>query len=110
MYANQGSSRRDFGKAVLDGMETSLATIGKGVRLSKVVLLAQGLPIVLLTFRQHQHHLHFPVILKETFDGAHQDGFAANGQELLGNVTTHTKSLATCYYDYCFQDKLKVKN
>ncbi len=110
MHPDQLGIRGDEGKSVLDGVETGFAAIGKGVGLREMVFIAERAPVFLLTLGQDKHHLHLLVILEKTVDGAHQNGLTSYGQKLLGNVTSHAKSLATCYYDYCFQDKLKVKN
>ena len=99
MHADELGIGRNFCQSVLDRVETGFAAIGKGVGLREMVLIAECAPIVLLTLGQDQHHLHLLVVQEKTVDGAHEDGLSTNGKELLGDVTSHAESLATCYDD-----------
>ena len=88
-----------FGKSVLHRMKTSGTTIGYGEDGGKGILLAEFSPVVLLVFGQHEHDLHGVVELKKALDGVHQDRFAMDRKELLGNVASHAQSLSTGYDD-----------
>ena len=80
-------------------METGCSAIGYGEDRSKGILLAELCPVVLLVFGQNEHDLHGGVELKKALDGVHQDGFAVDGKELLGDVASHAQSLSTGYDD-----------
>ena len=90
----------DEAEPVLYGMETSLTTVSQLVGYIEMVVLAQLQPILLLRLWQYKDNLKVSRILPKPFEGSHKYRLSPNGKKLLGYVAAHTKTLATCYYDY----------
>lgn len=77
-----------------------VATISYLVLDAEMMLLAELVPVCLLTLRQNQDDVQCRVIFMKTLYGAHQDRFARYRQELFWNLTSHAEAFASGYYDY----------
>ena len=64
-----------------------------------MIFLTELMPVILLSLRQNKDYLEVWRILPKPLYGAHKHWFACYGYELLGNVTSHAKSLAPSYYN-----------
>lgn len=86
---------RHQSQSVARTLETCRATVGQLIRNVKRILRTQRTPIVLLLLGQHEDEVQLRVVVMKTLQRAHKHGTAANGQELLGHVTAHARTLAT---------------
>ena len=86
-------------ETVLYGVETRLSAIGNLMFYIEVIILTELSPVVLLCLRQYEYDLERTRVRPEALQCAHQDGFAANGQELFGNVASHPQAFSACYYN-----------
>lgn len=90
-----------------------VATISYLVLDAEMMLLAELVPVCLLTLRQNQDDVQCRVIFMKTLYGAHQDRLARYRQELFWNFTSHAEAFASGYYDYVIHflsEELKVKS
>ena len=87
------------GESVLYGVESGLSAIGELVLHVKLIFLAELSPVVLLGLWQYEYDLERTRVRPEALQCAHQDGFAANGQKLFGNVASHPQALSACHYN-----------
>ena len=86
-------------QSVAHRVETGFPAISDGARNIKLIVVAEFLPVGLLTGGQHEDDAQSGSILMETADGAHQYGLSLDGQKLLGDIRTHAQSLASSHDD-----------
>lgn len=83
---------------IFNAVPAGLTTRHDMMRNSKTILLTQGVPQLHLAFRKGDNYIKRTVpIFPKGADGAHEDGDAAQFQELLGHLGTKSGTTSPCY-------------
>ena len=89
-------------QTILYRVKTSFAPIGNIMRQYKMICLTQMLPISLLSQWKHQYYMYRRIVGIKGLNSTHQHRFAAYRQKLFRNISTHTQTFTTGYYDNMF--------
>ena len=87
----------DQGQPMARRVETGGTSCGQRMRQVKLIAFAKFPPVVLLIGREDDNKVHLGSKLMKTLQRPHEDGASADGQKLLGHVSSHTRALSTSH-------------